>query len=299
MASQHDSTSPISPAPQTSSNSPPLDMQYYLTAGLEGVKRQQYRSIRSFSKAIDSRHDEFDSDSCSAGQHLVFVSVAQKHLADIHRLRERRLKGLCSMYLKREEVLVIKIIPSAVQEMVHLGFGSRLHMKVYEMGLRWDLIPIGHTTFEGIIGKKEADSTFIPSVRRIATDWPTVVFNCGMSESLERLRVDSRWWLENSTEVKIVLLFAISKANKGLHLEQWEMLTAPNSGITGAQPDPLTMVVTKTHEIDIVAGVATGAPLIFDFQKVFLRPPVLGEGDIIFSAQELGEFATHIWAGAQ
>jgi len=57
----------------------------------------------------------------------------------------------------------------------------------------------------------------------------------------------------------------------------------------------------KTYEIDIVAGVVLGAPspLTLDFQVVFLRPPGLGEGDIVFSVQELEKYAAHIWLGAQ
>jgi len=167
MTSQQVTNVSISSTLPTPGNSAPLDMQYYLTAGLEGVERQQYRSIRSFSKAIDSLHDKFDSGDWSGGQYLVFVAVTQAHLADIERLRERRHKGLCIMYLKSEEVLVVKIIPSAVQEMVHREFGSMLRDKTHQMGLRHGLCDIGRTTFEGIIGQKDSDSTFKPSVRRM------------------------------------------------------------------------------------------------------------------------------------
>jgi len=115
--------------------------------------------------------------------------------------------------------------------------------------------------------------------------------------------VDCRWWLENSTstEVNIVLLFSFSEADKGIHIEQWEMSTAQNSRDTHPHSNPLTKEPMKTYEIDIVAGVALGAPspLTLDFQKVFLPPPGLGEGDIVFSVQELEKYAGHIWLGAQ
>jgi len=284
---------------QSSEGRAQLDMQYYLTAGLEGVKRQRYRNIRSFSKAIDSRYKEFHDGNWKAGQYMVFLSVTQKHLADIHRLRQRRHKGLGWMYLKSEEVLIVKVIPSAVTEIAQRGFGMELDMKTMKMGPSSRLCDVGCATFEGLIGQKEADSTFKPMCRIREEDWPTIVFECGLSESLERLRVDSRWWLENSTDVKIALLFSISRADKGIHLEQWEMLTAPDLHATGAHHNPLTTRLTKTNEIDIVAGVASGAPLTLDFEKVFLRPRVLGEGDIVFSAQELEEWAAHIWAGAK
>jgi len=232
---------------------------------------------------------------------MVFLSVTQEHIANIHRIRDirRRHRGINIMYLKNEEVLILKMNLSGVPGMAYIEFGIMLRMKTIQMGLRDGFYGMGRTTFEGLIGQKEADSTFKPSVRRMAADWPTVVFECGFSQSLERLRVDSCWWLQSSTDVKIVLLFAISEAEKRIHLEQWEMITLPNSPASQAHSAPVTTTLRKTNEIDIVAGVALGAPLTFDFQKVFLRPPVQGEGDIVFSAQELERWAAHIWACAQ
>ena len=288
----------ISSNAQTPQPSAPLDIQYYLTVGLEGIERQQYRSARSLRKAIDKLHDEFDSGNSSARQYLVFVSATQEHIEKIESLREARFKGLCTMYLKNEEVLIVKIIPNCYQEMTHLGFGHWLYSEACKMGLKWRLDFMGRTTFEGILGRKEGDSTFQPSDRRMTSNWPTVVFECGLAESLERLRVDCRGWLENSTEVNIILLFSLSQANKGIHIERWEMLPVPITRVTHPHPDsPTSKEVMKTYEIDIVAGVAAGAPgpLTFDFQQVFLRPPVQGEGDIVFSVQEMEKYAAHIW----
>jgi len=39
----------------------------------------------------------------------------------------------------------------------------------------------------------------------------------------------------------------------------------------------------------------TGAPLVLEFQKIFLRPAVLPESDITFTAQELSTWAARIW----
>jgi len=300
-ATQGVDVSSISSNAQPPQPSVPLDTHYYLTEGLEGIERKQYYSTRSFSKAIDKLHDEFDSGNSSARQYLVFTSVTQAQLENIHHFREtrRRHKSLSIMYLKNEEVLIVKIIPNCIQEMTHLGFGTMLHLKTYKMGPAYSLCGLGRTTFEGILGQKEADSSFEPDVRRMAANWPTVVFQCGLAESLERLRVDCRWWLENSTEVNIALLFTFSQAEKRIHIEQWEVLPVPNSPVTHTHSDPLTKQLTKTHEIDIVAGVASGAPLVLDFQKVFLRPPTPGEGDIVFSVQELEKYAARIWLGAQ
>jgi len=215
MADQEAGIASFSSISQRSEGHAQLNTKYYLTAGLEGVEGQDYRSIRSFSKAIDAHCNAFRSGNWRAGQYLVFLSVTQKHIADIHHLRERRHKGLGWMYLKSKGVLIVKIILSGIQEMVYLEFGSRLRHKADQMGLRCGLCGIGRTstTFEGLIGQKEGDSTFKPMRCRRPTDWLTIVFECGLSESLECLRVDSRWWLENSTKVRIVLLLSNGKCS--------------------------------------------------------------------------------------
>ena len=70
--------------------------------------------------------------------------------------------------------------------------------KAFSMGFHTDFADIGRTRFSGIGSEKEADTSLKPASRTPGTGWPTVVFECGVSESLERLRVDARWWLENS-----------------------------------------------------------------------------------------------------
>ena len=57
----------------------------------------------------------------------------------------------------------------------------------------------GAGRFEGRKSSKEGDKAYKPlPARRRDEDWPTIVFESGLSESLRRLRVDARWWLEKS-----------------------------------------------------------------------------------------------------
>jgi hypothetical protein len=57
------------------------------------------------------------------------------------------------------------------------------------------------------------------------TDWPTIMFESGFSESLGHLRNDAKWWLANSQgEVKIAVIIAIQPADKKLHIEKWELV---------------------------------------------------------------------------
>ncbi|CUS15710.1 unnamed protein product, partial [Tuber aestivum] len=193
------------------------------------------------------------------------------------------------LYLNDAETLIVKIMPgptyeTATRELVHI-----VRMKVEVMGLRRGLCDVGSATYSGAASQKEADSAIRPTaLRPLETDWPTVVFECGVSESLQRLRTDSNWWLANSAhDIKIVLLIAVNKLQRKIHLEQWEDLTVPNPHITRNNPNPLLIRPTKVNEINLDGGTITGTPLMLPFAKIFLRPAGPGEGDIVLSAQDL------------
>ncbi|KAG0643077.1 hypothetical protein HOY80DRAFT_529612 [Tuber brumale] len=84
------------------------------------------------------------------------------------------------------------------------------------MGLDDKLLDMRGTRYQGLECCKEADSAFKPiSFRPGGVGWPTLVVECGVSESLDGLRWDAKWWLKNSGwSVYIVLLFSISSATQ-------------------------------------------------------------------------------------
>ena len=68
-------------------------------------------------------------------------------------------------------------------------------------------------------------------------------------------------------------------------------------------------VASNTHQppqvpicvqaIDIDRNTVTGAPLTLDFEKIFLRAPMLPESDVVFTAQDLTEWANVLWAATR
>lgn len=96
--------------------------------------------------------------------------------------------------------------------------------------MRYALADRDAGTFQGMERRKEPDSSYKPRfVRFLQEDWPSLVFECGVSESLTHLRVYYRWWLNSSVEeVKIVIIFSVSKLARRIHLGQCELLTIPN-----------------------------------------------------------------------
>ena len=264
------------PSPQDRA---PLGANYYLTEGLEGVEVQHYRGTQSFMTAINLQADQLRSG--DAGQYAVFSQVTQHQFADLERFRDTHCKSLRFLYYEKEETLIVKIMPGLAHEVTRGQFELELAFKLAEMGLRYELCYMGSTTRKGIGSGKEPDSSFKPlSYRPYKTDWPTLVVECGVSQSLKKLRRDSDWWFTNSeAQVKTVLLFSVSEKKRKIHIEQWEMRKQAKC----------------IHTIDIVEADAAGGSLHLSFEHLFLRKPNKGEADIVFSTEDLERLAAHVW----
>lgn len=144
------------------------------------------------------------------------------------------------------------------------------------MGLRYHIARTDATTFEGNGSKKEADCSWKPGVfRPLKTDWPTMVLECGVEESLERLKADAHWWFEHSGgEVKIVLVISFSKTKKVIHFQQWEMTTLPGAYLSQGGRGPTRRVPLIVREFDIAEAGNNHGSLMINFERIFLRPPL-------------------------
>jgi hypothetical protein len=206
------------------------------------------------------------------------------------------------------DILIVKL-PTAKHETAHRTFSDGLVIEAARMGLRWELISLGTTTFKTPRVSKEGDSAFKPlSIRPREADWPTIVLESGWSESLTRLRQGARLRLENSRgDVQIVLLFSIGRTARTMIIEKWENPPVPanrpatrsitRAVATSPNPPPQTPTQIQAITIDSTSNTVNGAPLTLEFRKIFLRqavPPL--EHDFTFTAQDLSAFATNFWA---
>ncbi|PWW77597.1 hypothetical protein C7212DRAFT_179794 [Tuber magnatum] len=276
-------------------------MNYYLNDGLEGVERRQYRDARSFTRAINSQADKLGSGNLNSGQYAVFSPVSQDQLTNLECIRDTRYKSLRFLYLNDAETLIVKMTPGPAHIVATSELAKYLIEKLAAMGLHRALHDMRAAAYQGVRSKKEADTALKPSTSRPRrTGWPTVVFECGILESQRRLRADARWWLENSARaVNTVLLISVSEPGRNIHLEQWGIRSTPNPYITKGRPHPLSATPTKINDIDMDGDTVTGPPLRLAFDEDFLRPPASGEGDIVFTVQDLRDYSNDVWSGME
>jgi hypothetical protein len=201
-------------------------------------------------------------------------------------------------------LLIVKL-PTAEHESAHRNLAKEVVLALGAMRrtlASYEFHSVGATTYHADDSSKEADSAYRPrSFRPNKTDWPTIVFESGVSESLSQLRFDAGWWLRKSGgAVKIVIIISVERAPQTLQIEKWEL--TPMSGsrpstraFSTAVNIPPLLIPTKTQEITIVQDTIAGAPLVLEFDKIFLRPAVPPETDITLTAQELSTWAAGIW----
>ena len=272
------------------------------TEGLEHVNIHLYAGISNMQKLINSQSERLQKGD-SNQQYLIFTRVRAADLAKIDDVRSSLGKHTRMTYYTDTDQLIIKLMPSVKHEKAHGNLGKKLVAKLIRMGMPEDLFDsVGAQRFEGPTSSKEADTAYKPlPARRRDEDWPTIVFESGSSESLWRLRVDARWWLENSGgDVKIVVLISLNIARatrtlQSIRIEKWELAPAQRRITRSVANNPPAEVPTKVQEITINPNTVTGAPLILHFQKIFLRQPTPPEADIVFSAQDLSDFSASLW----
>ena len=286
-------------------------MHFYLTEGLQDAAHQEYIDKCSFSRAVESQTNLVRGG--NGGKYIVFSPVSEDELIKIDEIRDTKYKKLRFLYLPHQQTLVVKMMLSMVHQLAASLVERMLWEKTTPMGLGRELADMRGTRYQGLSGtSKEADCAFKPESRPLGTNWPTLVIECGVSETVERLKVDANWWLTNSSgAVGIVLLFSITEADHTILIEKWEMGDMEILKSTPEHPLRTAMAPQLTDSITIPQPADGERSLSLSFTKVFDRGPVRVEDqdgdadddslerDIVFTPLDLSQWAAEIWRRSQ
>lgn len=283
--------------------------------GIEDIPTYQFKNIEGLTKHITTLSGELLADR-SEQQYMVFEGVTKEDLTEIEKARDDNSNmgpSVKMTHFSDRALLIVKLMPSIKHETPHRSLGEDMIRALIRMGTPdRELTAVGAGKYERPTSSKEGDSAWKPKVLRGGPDdWPTIVIECGLSESLARLRGDASWWLSHSNgDVKIVVLISITKAQKRLQIERWCLAPParyrPN---TGLHPNANSPVPTRVQDIDITPNPAAqpntpptalytvvGAPLVLPFRDIFLRAPTGQEHDITFDAAHLSSWANDYWS---
>lgn len=181
-------------------------------------------------------------------------------------------------------------------------------------GLKYELDFLGRTTFYNGSGgekggAKQADYSFAPRLHGSLPpegrlrEWPSLVIEVSYSNSAEenraKLESDAVFWLGDAGvgvgaprgEVRVVLTLRVdqnpSTAMPAITIDKWEARS--QGGVERTQQ----VIIHKK------GGSISGAPLVIEFEKLFLRAAAADggprEGDIEVDAEKLGKLGEMIW----
>ncbi|KAI0834759.1 hypothetical protein F5Y06DRAFT_300390 [Hypoxylon sp. FL0890] len=269
---------------------------------------------------VDELFNEIDH---TTGDILTVYGVSAQDFDEIDREREHCGRAFrLRRFSAKSEILIITI-PTKLHEKLHTGIWEEAFLQIFQIGLRNNWNTMGTATFraQGHPGGDagEGDSTGGPEDQRgDEGDWPTLVIEAGDSETLEELRNDMRWWFNASNhQVKIVLLakFDDHQDPNQIILEKWvEVQAPPRQGAVTTRaftqaaiwlvPDRSQLITiiqnpsitdTDPNRFHPTSYTVTREALRLEFDRLFLRQPGQGQGDIIISVQDLQIYAGKVW----
>ncbi|OKL59124.1 hypothetical protein UA08_05586 [Talaromyces atroroseus] len=195
---------------------------------------------------------------------------------------------LTDTFLPRLGVLLI-LMPSYTHGVTQGVFSAELLYKLQSMGrLDKSLRFLENAGRRGKDREKQPDKSYQP--RRLprgrSTKWPTLAVEVGYSEDLRKLRLDARWWIENSGgDVRTVIVISVEQDKKEITFEKW-----------GYDQGPTKQFQTMLSEGKNGICATNQSPLTITFEDLLLRPAQgEQEGDISFNTDDLKEMATRIW----
>jgi len=126
-------------------------------------------------------------------KHLVFRPVTEDDLTKIEDQRHTIGRGIRLTHCTDIETLIIKV-PTPEPEAATRIFTHELMFRVRQIGLtHQDFVDFSATKSRGTPTYKEPGSCFKPgTLHPNRLDWPTLVSEIGLSESLRQLRNDTK-----------------------------------------------------------------------------------------------------------
>ncbi|KAK4143060.1 uncharacterized protein C8A04DRAFT_12682 [Dichotomopilus funicola] len=255
-------------------------------------------------------HDLFRTIDHTTEDFLAITHVSPGHFTDIERERDRRRRKFRLRRYNSDSNTLFITIPTQAHEKLHTGIYEGYRDQLVRSGTEssWDTVAsvtyrAKHNHPGGDGG--EGDSTGGPMPERGAKGaWPTLVVEAGVSESLNQLHNDMRWWFAASDhDVKIVLLAKFDHARDTIILEKWEEEargTRPGAAttryLTAVEPvRRQAITITQDLTTDPISYPVTSGALVLGFRLLFLREPGPGEGDFVLSVQKLQAWAERVW----
>jgi hypothetical protein len=173
------------------------------------------------------------------------------------------------------------------------------------------LHPLGRSRCRGAHRMKEGDKAYKPKTRIGTYDWPSIVFEVGVSQTMENLRHDAQFWLGSSRgQTRIVILVCVDRDARSMVIGRWQVGAGaapirqqPPRNMGRANQYAQRLVGSCVQRVALAEGqVYVGPSLHIPANLVYdVMPPglQLGPADFDITPQSLNDFNTDYWAELQ
>src|SRR3569833_3259435 len=264
----------------------------------------QFTSIDALFEEIVDMMDQ------ATGDILIVRGISAQKFVEFEAERQKRRRKFRVRRFSAESKLLIITIPTDLHEQLHLWLRDEAWCSLSRMGLHDGWRMMGSATRRAGEDSGEGDSTGGPWSQRDSEEPGQPLFiHAGDSETLDELRNDMRWWFSAADhQVKIVLLAKFDHSLNKIILAGWVEVQAPplpgatTTRASAAQaasqfvPDRSQVItITRDPGTDPASYTVT-EDLRLEFDRLFLRQPGEGEGDVIICVQDLQEYANAVWS---
>ena len=228
---------------------------------------------------------------------LVFQKVTKGDLMNID--RSRCNLPIRIMYDSWMELLIVKLMAGKAHGWIGTLFADLPQEKVHnQCGDMFALCHMGAFRCVSDIGhEKESDVALVPMNQHRVADWPSCVFEVGVSERLSVLQSDAHFWILHSGGLtRVVILISVDTQTKIPTIERWgsvpPLYPSHVAGLVVIQP---RMVQRVTIDMNRAIGAPLDVPsgLVFDMGNV---PLGILPIDFSFDANDLIAFYGRFWA---
>jgi large subunit ribosomal protein L40e len=252
---------------------------------LYGIKAECQHTFTSYSDLRSFLTEYSHALELGIGLYQSVHKITRTNLNYIDRHRKKEFPPMRILYDERREIMIVRMV-GEYQEVVAKKFERILRNHTGS-----SFLPTVKARYPAISGycEKEADRNYLPRDTRIlGTDLPSFVVEVGLSASLNGLRWDADFWL-NQTDgrTRLVLLIEIDLYDQVMRMERWERLPS-------GQPSGRAYIAHCVQQLVLNAanGQVLGAPLVLPANLLYdVVPPGLGSGEYSISQQELADYA--------
>ena len=169
---------------------------------------------------------------------FVVTHVSAEDANRIYNERDRRGLGWRLAYKGRTARQLLVTVPTGRHEAAQVALNHEIMSAIEtqaNMKGRWT--PLGARRYKGRDEDedswREGDASGVPKDPTVMYNWPTLVIECGYSQSLPSLRNAMQWWFaESGREVQIVLLIKLYPSTRTMLVEKY----TEERPVPGARP---------------------------------------------------------------